>query len=131
MWISQGTWLNQLQSNKLHYTKNPETNVTLGIRVDVYTRSLTILDLSVDRINRLKLISDLSDQGLSTREISSLLNLTGYPSQTGVLFTPKLVWMTLKKWRNRKLRESDTYSIIHPPKFYLRTIQGLKKWKRS
>ena len=99
MWISQETWLNRLQSSEFHYIKNFESNVTFRLEVDVYTKSLTIPELSEDRLRRLKLISNLPDEGLTNRQISDLFNLLGIQTPRGQSYTPKNVWMTLMKWR--------------------------------
>ena len=120
----------QLRSSEFHYIKNFESNVTLGLKVDVYTKSLSIPELSEDRLKRLKLISDLSDEGLTNRQISDLFNSLGIQTPRGESYTPKNIWVTLLKWRKREHRWFDTYSITHPPKFYLRTFVGLKLWKK-
>ncbi len=131
MWISRATWRSQLPSSDLHHIKNFESNVTLGLKVDVYTKSLIIPELSEDRLRRLKLISSLSDEGLTNRQISDLFNSLGIHTPRGESYTPKNVWVTLMKWRKREHRWFETYSIIHPPKFYLRTIRGLKGSKQN
>ena len=108
-----------LRSSRLHYIKSFESVVRLGLKVELFTRSLTIPELPLNRVRRLKLISSLHLSGLTDLQISNLFNDLGIRTPQGKSYTSSLVWVTRKKWNNRKLRELDTYSVIHPPKFYL------------
>ena len=119
MLISRVTWLSRLRSSKFHYNLNPyKDEVRLGFKVDVYTRSLTYFELNSEREQRLRLISDLSDQGCSNLQISQFLNSLELKTPRGTTYTQKLIWVTLKKYRDRLIRINDTYTVIHPPKFY-------------
>lgn len=109
----------QLQSSRFRYIKSLENVVRLGLKVELFTRSLTIPELPFNRVKRLKLISSFHRSGLTDQQISDLFNNLGIRTPKGKFYTSSLVWVTRKKWNNRKLRELDTYSIIHPPKFYL------------
>ena len=63
------------------------------------------------------LISDLHDQGLNSREIADHLNDLGIRSPRGGTYSSKLVWVTLKKFKNRQERIKDTtYTVddIYP-----------------
>ena len=60
----------------------------------------------------MKLIKSLSDQGKSSVEISDYLNRSNLKSPRGNQYTPKLVWMTLDKYRKR-LKRFDSYKIVH------------------
>ena len=44
----------------------------------------------------------LKDEGYNSKEISEFLNINGIkPLRTDNPYTPKLVWVTLKKYQNR------------------------------
>ena len=60
----------------------------------------------------MKLIKTLSDQGKSSVEICEYLNSNNMKSPRGYQYTPKLVWMTLHKYKKR-LKRFDSYKIIH------------------
>ena len=54
---------------------------------------------------RLKLMKKLKDEGYNSKEISEFLNINGIkPLRTDNPYTPKLVWVTLKKYQNRLAR---------------------------
>ena len=118
MSTNRGISRNPLRWNRLHYIKYFESVVRLGLKVQVFTRSLTIPELPLHRVRRLKLISSLYLSGLTDLQISNLFNDLGIRTPQGKSYTSSLVWVTRKKWNNRKLREMDSYSIIYPPKFY-------------
>ena len=84
-------------------------------RVVIETQKLSIFNLNSKRENRLKLIKYLSDEGKSSVEISDYLNSSNLKSPTGNQYTPKLVWMTLDKYKKR-LKRFDSYKIIHKSK---------------
>lgn len=46
----------------------------------------------------------LSNKGLSNREITDYLNSRGIKSPRGTDYTCNLIWVTLKKWREREER---------------------------
>jgi hypothetical protein len=106
--------------NSFHYIKCPEEELTLGIRCEVYTRRLTIPQLSPNTVRRLKLLEQLFAQGMTDKQISDLFNNIGLTTPHGKTYTYKNVWVTRKKWALRQVRERDTYLIIYPPKFYRR-----------
>ena len=81
-------------------------------RVVIETKKLSIFNLDPKRSNRLKLIKSLSDQGRSSVEISNYLNSSNLKSPRGHQYTPKLVWMTLDKYKKR-LKRFDSYKIVH------------------
>ena len=81
-------------------------------RVVIETKKLSIFNLDPKRSNRLKLIKSLSDQGRSSVEISDYLNSYNLKSPRGHQYTPKLVWMTLDKYKKR-LKRFDSYKIVH------------------
>ena len=81
-------------------------------RFVIETKKLSIFNLDPKRSNRLKLIKSLSDQGRSSVEISNYLNSSNLKSPRGHQNTPKLVWMTLDKYKKR-LKRFDSYKIVH------------------
>ena len=91
MLTSPEIWRSQLQSSKFHYNLNPYNDeVRLGFKVDVYTRSLTYFELDSEREQRLRLISDLSDQGCSNLQISQFFNLLELKTPRGTVILPFL-----------------------------------------
>ena len=84
-------------------------------RVVIETQKLSIFNLNSKRENRLKLIKYLSDEGKSSVEISDYLNSSNLKSPTGNQYTPKLVWMTLDKYKKR-LKRFDSCKIVHMSK---------------
>ena len=85
--------------------------------VTVRTRTLTLIDLSQERLEKLNLIDDLYQQGLNSREIADHLNDRGIRSPKGGTYSSKLVWVTQKKFKRRQERMKDTtYTVdaIYP-----------------
>ena len=84
----------------------------IKFRVVIETQKLSIFNLNPQRLNRLKLIKSLSDQGKSSVEISDYLNSNNMKSPRGHQYTPKLIWVTLDKYKKR-LKRVDSYKIVH------------------
>ena len=85
----------------------------------IRTRLLSLPELSADRLERLHLIDDLHQKGLTNRDIADYLNERGMRSPRGGSYSPKLVWVTLKRFLLRKERMKDTtYTVdrIYPGK---------------
>jgi len=78
------------------------------VEVTVRTRSLTLPELPKKRLARLRLIHDLHCAGMSDREIADHLDGLGMTSPRGVSYSAKLVWVTLKKFKERLERLEDT-----------------------
>ena len=76
-----------------------------NISILFYTKSLSNVRLSDERLYRLNLIKSLSDMGLTTAEISDALNIRQIKTPRGLEYTPKIVWVTLKKFNDRLERE--------------------------
>ena len=81
-------------------------------RVIIETQRLSVFNLSPQRENRLTLIKSLSDQGRSMVEICNYLNSNNMKSPRGHQYTPKLVWVTLNKYRKR-LKRLDSFKILY------------------
>ena len=61
-----------------------------------------------ERLKRLELIYSHHKKGLSNKEISEYLNNKNLKTfRTNNIYTPKLIWMTLKKYKIRLLRNKD------------------------
>ena len=71
----------------------------IKFRLIIETQKLSVFNLNPVREKRLKLIKSLSDQGKSSVEICDYLNSNNMKSLRGHYYTPKLVWVTLDKYR--------------------------------
>lgn len=76
--------------------------------IEVYTRVLTLPPLSDERLFRLNLINDLYGQVMDYRQIAYYLNDHGIETPHGGRYTPKLVWLTQKKYTDRLERILDS-----------------------
>ena len=66
-----------------------------------------------NRLFRLDLMKSLSDKGFSNREITDYLNDRNIRTiRTNNQYTPKDVWVGLKKYRKR-LSQKETYKILY------------------
>ena len=76
--------------------------------VIVETAQLGILDLNPKRKQRLELIYDLHLKGWSNKQISDHLNFQNLKTlRKKIQYSPKLIWMTIHKYKNRLSRKSD------------------------
>ena len=74
----------------------------------IETNKLGVFRIRNKRLKRLELIYSLHEKGLSNKEISEYLNNKNIKTfRTDSFYTPKLIWMTLKKYKNRLLRNKD------------------------
>ena len=72
---------------------------------------LGIFHIRNERLRRLDLIYSLHKKGLTNKEISEYQNNTDFKTfRTKDNYTPKLIWITLKKYRKRLLR--NNYNIL-------------------
>lgn len=79
-----------------------------GYDVLVETTQLGVFNLNPKRKQRLELIHDLYLQGWSNKKISDHLNSKNLKTlTTRKEYTPKLIWMTIHKNKNRLSRKSD------------------------
>ena len=111
MWINHEISQSQLLWNNFRIIYG-NYKLFIKYRVVIETKKLSVFNLDPKRSNRLKLIKSLSDRGKSSVEISEYLNSNKMKSPRGHRYTPKLVWVTLDKYKNR-VRRSDSYKIIH------------------
>ncbi len=74
----------------------------------IETNRLGVFRIRNERLKRLQLIYSLYKKGLSNKEISEYLNNKNFKTfRTNNIYTPKLIWMTLKKYKIRLLRNKD------------------------
>ncbi len=67
-----------------------------------------MFNLNLNRKQRLDLIYDLHLQEWSNKQISDHLNTQNLKTpRTRKKYTPKLIWMTIHKYKNRLSRKSD------------------------
>ena len=104
------TWQNPLQWNEFRRIYG---NYRLFIQYNtlIETSQTSLIGLNHNRVRRLDLIKNLSDKGLSNREISDFLNSMGIETPKGKDYYPNLIWVTLKKYRKR-LERKNSYKII-------------------
>ena len=79
--------------------------------VRVQTTKLSMIHLNEGRKNRIELIEQLYDDGLSSKEISYLLNSIGIKTDKGKDFYPNLVWGYRDKHRKRLKRYNNPPNI--------------------
>ena len=74
---------------------------------------MSVFRIRNERHKRLELIYNLHIKGLSNKEISEYLNNKNLKTfRTNDIYTPKLIWMTLKKYKIRLLRNKDNIMQI-------------------
>ena len=104
---SQETWQNLLQWNKFRITYS-EYKLFVNFNVLIETNRLGVFRIGNKRLKRLELIYSLHKKGLSNKDISEYLNNKNLRTlRTNNIYTPKLIWMTLKKYKIRLLRNKD------------------------
>ena len=104
-------WRNQLLWNEFRMTYG-HYKLFIDFKVVIETKRLSIVNISSDRLYRLQLMKSLKDNGFSNSEISEFLNVNGIrPLRTDKPYSPKLVWVTLKKYQNR-LDRYDTDTLV-------------------
>ena len=113
MWISQGTWLNQLRWNRFRMTYGDDYKLYVHFTVELTTNRLGIFRLNDDRLDRLKLIKHLLDSGMSNKEITEYLNRHNIKTPKGLAYYPKLVWVTLSKYKRRLQRNNADETLKH------------------
>ena len=103
MSINHAIWQNQLRWNKFRITYG---KYKLFIRYNVLIKSkkLGVFRLGHHRLSKLELMDELSNKGYSNKEISNYLNQHNIKTPKGLDYYPKLVWVTLFKYRRRQQR---------------------------
>ena len=96
-----------LQWNKFRNTYS-DYKLFVKFNVTINTDKLSVFRIQNERLKRLELIYNLHIKGLSNKEISEYLNNKNFKTfRTNNIYTPKLIWMTLKKYKIRLLRNKD------------------------
>ena len=97
----------QLQWNKFRNTYS-DYKLFVKFNVIINTDKLSVFRIQNERLKRLELIYNLHIKGLSNKEISEYLNNKNLKTfRTNDIYTPKLIWMTLKKYNIRLLRKNE------------------------
>ena len=99
--------LNQRRWNKFRNTYS-DYKLFVNFNVTINTNKLSVFRIRNERLKRLEFIYSLYKKGLSNKEISEYLNNKNLKTfRTNNIYTPKLIWMTLKKYKIRLLRNKD------------------------
>ena len=96
------------------------TCLVIGFKVEITTKSLSLVNLNETRTERLKWLFSLRENGYSNKEISDYLNKRGIHSPNGKVYSPKLIWVTLKKYQNRLKRSNDYQTTSVVEKLFIR-----------
>jgi len=113
MWISQGTWLNRSLWNSFRIIYGDKYKLFFRHSCTLQTKRLGIFGLNDDRLDRLKLIKQLADTGMSTVDITDYLNRHDIKTPKGLTYYPKLVWVTLSKYKKRLERNDTDETLRH------------------
>ena len=112
MLINQEIQQSLLRWNKFRNTYS-DYKFFVKFNVTINTNKLSIFRIRNERLKRLELIYDLHKKGLSNIEISEYLNNKNLKTfRTNNIYTPKLIWMTLKKYKIRLLRNKEIITQI-------------------
>ena len=97
----------QLQWNKFRNTYS-DYKLFVKCNVTINIDKLSVFRIQNERLKRLELIYNLHIKGLSNKKISEYLNNKNLKTfRTNDIYTPKLIWMTLKKYNIRVLRKNE------------------------
>ncbi len=104
---NQEIWQSLSQWNKFRITYS-DYKLFINFNVLIETNRLGVFRIGNKRLKRLELIYSLHKKGLSNKDISEYLNNKNLRTlRTNNIYTPKLIWMTLKKYKIRLLRNKD------------------------
>ncbi len=107
MLINQEIQQSLSQWNKFRITYS-DYKLFINFNVLIETNRLGVFRIGNKRLKRLELIYSLHKKGLSNKDISEYLNNKNLRTlRTNNIYTPKLIWMTLKKYKIRLLRNKD------------------------
>jgi len=96
--------LHILQSSEIYYTKDLD-DYTLGCDIIINTTQLTQVSYENDYDFREKLMYQMSQDGISNKDISDYLNEHKIQPKRTEKYTTKLVWSILKKHRLKLERQ--------------------------
>ena len=107
MLINQEIWQNLSLWNKFRITYS-DYKLFVNFNVIIETNRLGVFRIGNERLKRLELIYSLHKKGLSNKDISEHLNNKNLKTfRSNNVYTPKLIWMTLKKYKIRLSRNKD------------------------
>ena len=107
MLINQEIQQSPLRWNKFRNTYS-DYKLFLNFNVTINTNKLSVFRIRNERLKRLEFIYSLYKKGLSNKEISEYLNNKNLKTfRTNNIYTPKLIWMTIKKYKIRLLRNKE------------------------
>ena len=104
MTTTQEISLHILQSSEIYYTKDLD-DYTLGCDIIINTTQLTQVSYENDYDFREKLMYQMSQDGISNKDISDYLNEHKIQPKRTEKYTTKLVWSILKKHRLKLERQ--------------------------
>ena len=116
MSTNRGTSPNRSLSNRIPINEILK-NFRCLVSISVETRTLCYDTIPEEREWRKRLILSLHDKGFSNKKIAEKLNREGIKTPTGVTYSQKLIWVTIKKWKDRDIRMSDvriTLNSVEP-----------------
>lgn len=82
-------------------------------------------ELPEDQVYRLNIMGDLDAEGLTSKQIADYLNEQNLLTPTGQQYYPKLVWVTLDKYKKRQARLDDIEISVDQDYFFLRKDRSL------
>ena len=83
------------------------TCLVFGFTIEISTNSLSLVHLNETRTERLEWLFSLRENGHSNKEISDYLNGRGIRFPNVKVYSPKLIWVTLKKYQDRLKRSKE------------------------
>ena len=78
-------------------------------------------ELPEDQVYRLNIMGDLDAEGLTSKQIADYLNEQNLLTPTGQQYYPKLVWVTLDKYKKRQARLDDIEISVDQDYFFRRS----------
>ena len=119
MYLAMGTTTSELPPSHpipLQWNEFPITtqleSVALSFKAELRTRQLSLNILPEGREERHELIHSLYESGLNDRQIADQLNHLGIQTPKGLNYYPELVFVTRRKFGNRKMRSADARVVV-------------------
>ena len=92
----------------------------LGCDIIITTRQLTVVTLSDDWEQLQELIWKLHTEGMENKEISNYLNSRNIKPRRTKMFSGKLIWSLLERYRTRKRKKEELDIKLENIGFYKR-----------
>ena len=90
----------------------------LGCDIIITTRQLTVVTLSDDWEQLQELIWNLHKEGMENKEISNYLNSRNIKPRRTKMFSGKLIWSLLERYRARKRKKEELEIRLENIGFY-------------